>query len=229
MASRFRQLRLVSLNIDGVLLNDTFSPVIHDFITSRGGPYTADVEQRIFSQPREVAGVELARAAGIEVSGTEALRLYFEARDQYVEKNPVRLADGALELLERLRSMGAEVICYGGLGREHFDTYIGSLATYFSAPGYVCTNAFRPGIKEITEDIFELAHDQVLFIDDVARVAQEAMRLGTPFIGHPSTFHASFQRWLMEKSGVRHIVDSLDAVDEDLLLRIDAEAQAGIS
>ncbi|MEU3253472.1 HAD family phosphatase [Streptomyces sp. NPDC006997] len=227
MSPRLRQLRLVSLNIDGVLLNDTFSPVIHEFITSRGGRYTADVERRIFSQPRSVAGPELAAAAGVDVSGSEALRLYFEARNQYLDENPVRLLDGAVELLARIRSLGARVICYGGLDNEHFDTYLGALTGYFAPPHYVCTNSFRPGLKEITSDLFGLAHDQVLFIDDVARVAEEARRLRTPFVGHPSTYHASFQRTLMEEAGVRHLVDSLDAVDEELLLRIDAEAAEG--
>ncbi|NNJ08453.1 HAD family phosphatase, partial [Streptomyces sp. PKU-MA01144] len=56
-----RQLRLAALNIDGVLLNDTFSPVIHRFIVSRGGAYTAEVERRVFSQPQHVASEYMAR------------------------------------------------------------------------------------------------------------------------------------------------------------------------
>ncbi|WP_406150634.1 hypothetical protein [Streptomyces anulatus] len=33
---------LPALNIDGVLLNDTFGPVIHHFVVSRGGTYTVE-------------------------------------------------------------------------------------------------------------------------------------------------------------------------------------------
>ncbi|MFI1825905.1 HAD family phosphatase [Streptomyces sp. NPDC020412] len=227
MADRFRQLRLVAVNIDGVLLNDTFSPVIHDFITSRGGAYTAEIERRIFSQPRDVAGVELAAAAGVAMSGAEILRSYFEAREQYLEKHPVELECGAVELLARLVDLGARVICYGGLDKEHFDAHLGPHVEYFAPPHYVCTDSFRPGIEEITTEVFGLAHDQVLFIDDVARVAEEAKRLDTPFIGRPSPFPGSFQRQLMQEAGVRHVVDSLSAVDGELLVRIDEEAAAG--
>ncbi|CAL9652102.1 HAD family phosphatase [Streptomyces hyderabadensis] len=227
MPTRLQHVRLVALNIDGVLLNDTFSPVIHQFITSRGGAYTADVERRIFSQPRSIAGPELAAAAGLDVSGAEALRQYFEARAHHLEKHPVEMTAGAVGLLERLAALDVPVVCYGGLGREHFDAHLGSSADFFSPPHYVCTDTVRPGLKEIAVDHFGLPPDRALFIDDVARVAEEARRLATPFIGHPSSYPASFQRQLMREAGVRHLVASLDEVDEDLLLRVDAEAAAG--
>lgn len=225
MSGRLNHLRMAAVNIDGVLLNDSFSPVIHQFIVSRGGTYTPDVERRIFSQPRSIAGARMAEVIQVPMTGQEALDAYFEERASYLEKNPVHLLDGALDLMRRLRALGLETVCYGGLDQSHFDRYLGTHAELFDS-GYVCTNDFRPGIAKITTDIFGLAYDQALFIDDVAAVAQEAKRLGVSFIGHPSSFVHSFQRQLMREAGVRHLVDSLQAVDEDRLRTIDAEAAA---
>ncbi|MFJ2768464.1 HAD family hydrolase [Streptomyces sp. NPDC087300] len=224
-----RQLRLAALNIDGVLLNDTFSPVIHHFVVSRGAAYTADVERRIFSQPQAVAGREMAAVTGLDrsgVDGGEALARYFEERAAYLADHPVEVLDGALDLLKRVRSLGLATVCYGGLGKEHFDRFLGPHVDLFDAPHYVCTNDFRPGIREIAA-LFGLRHDQVLFVDDVARVAEAARELDVAFIGHPSNFHGSFQRQLMREAGVRHVVPSLDGIDEELLARLDGEAANG--
>ncbi|MFF3291704.1 HAD family phosphatase [Streptomyces sp. NPDC003023] len=227
MIERLRQLRLAAVNIDGVLLNDTFSPVIHRFVVGRGGRYSADLERRIFSQPQQVAGERMAEAVATPMTGAEALSAYFEERSAYVRDNPVHVLDGAVELLRRLRRLGLSTVCYGGLDKSHFDRFLGAHRQLFDGPGYVCTNDFRPGIREITTEVFGLRFDQVLFIDDVARVAETARSLDVAFIGHPSTFEHSHQRTLMREAGVRHLVDSLHAVDEPLLRAVDAEAAAG--
>ncbi|WP_327354430.1 HAD family phosphatase [Streptomyces sp. NBC_01304] len=219
-------LRLAALNIDGVLLNDTFSPVIHHFIVSRGGTYTAELERSIFSQPQHIAGRLLADAVGGDLTGEEALAAYFEERAEYVDRHPVTITPGTRDLLLRLRGAGLRTVCYGGLGKEHFDRHLGQYADLFDGPGYVCTNDIRPGLKEITEDVFGLRPDQALFVDDVARVADTARELGTAFVGHPSTFVHSHQRALMRELGVRHVISGLDALDDDLLHRIDQEMSA---
>ncbi|MEW2070001.1 HAD family phosphatase [Streptomyces sp. NPDC007346] len=216
-------LRLAALNIDGVLLNDTFSPVIHQFIVSRGGTYTAELERSIFSQPQHIAGRLLAAAVGGGMTGEEALAAYFEERAAHVDRHPVRITPGTRQLLHRLRSAGLHTVCYGGLGKEHFDHHLGRYADLFDGPGYVCTNDIRPGLREITEDVFQLRPDQALFVDDVARVAGTARELGAAFVGHPSTFAHSHQRDLMREAGVRHVIDRLDALDDGLLRRIDRE------
>ncbi|OKJ48494.1 haloacid dehalogenase-like hydrolase [Streptomyces sp. CB02009] len=227
MSSGLRQLRLAAVNIDGVLLNDTFSPVIHNFVVSRGGAYSAEVERQIFSQPQRVASAYLTGVVSVPMTAQEALEAYFVEREAYLRQDPVRLLDGAVDLVRRLRGLGLSTICYGGLGKEHFDRFLGEWAHLFDGPGYVCTNDFRPGIREITNQVFGLAYDQVVFIDDVARVAESAKELGVPFIGHPSTFEHSHQRQLMREAGVRHLVDSLHAIDEAMLRTVDAEAAHG--
>ncbi|HEY9371951.1 HAD family phosphatase [Streptomyces sp.] len=222
-----RHLRLAAVNIDGVLLNDTFSPVIHRFVTSRGGRYDAEVEREIFSQGQLTAARALGAAAGLPDSPEDVLARYFEERSAYLADHPLRVLDGAEALLRRLRALGLRTVCYGGLDRRHFDAYLGCFGELFDEPGYVCTNDFRPGVHEITADVFGLAHDRALFVDDVARVAETARDLGAAFIGHPSDFAHGFQGELMRKAGVRHVVDSLDAIDETLLRAVDAEAAAG--
>ncbi|HET9382068.1 MAG TPA: HAD family phosphatase [Streptomyces sp.] len=219
----FRHLRLIAVNIDGVLLNDTFSPVIHRFVVRRGGQYTAELERAVLSQP------QLRAAAALDLPGPpeEIVAEYFRERAAYLEEHPVRVLDGAGALLERLRATGARMVCYGGLGRGHFDEHLAPYARYFDGPGYVCTDAFRPGVREISEDIFGVRPDQALFVDDVARVAEAARELGAAFVGHPTTYEHSFQRELMRRAGVRHLVDSLAGIDEELLRTVDEEAARG--
>ncbi|WP_328322426.1 HAD family phosphatase [Streptomyces sp. NBC_00388] len=227
MTSQLTQIELAAVNIDGVLLNDTFSPVIHRFITRRGGHYSEQVERAIFSQGQLDAAAVLGRAAGLDASPQDVLKSYFDERAEYLAENPIRLLDGAVALLRTLRGLGLRTVCYGGLGRDHFDRYLGEYADLFDAPGYICTNSFRPGIKEITTEYFRLDYRNALFIDDVARVAEEAKRLGVAFIGHPSHFAFGHQRALMTQAGARHIVGSLSEIDESLLRAVDAEATAG--
>ena len=229
MPEELQRLRLVALNIDGVLLNDTFSPVIHHFVVSRGGEYNADTERRIFSQPQRTAGEELAASVPLDMTGEQALAAYFGDREAYLRTHPVELMDGAVELLLRLRSLGLQTVCYGGLEADHFERHLGQHSPLFDGPRYVCTNDFRPGIGQITTGVFGLRHDQVLFVDDVARVAEAAADLNVPFVGLPSSFEYGFQRQLMCETGVLHLVDSLHRIDEELLRTLDTEAAAGTS
>ncbi|MFE5483592.1 HAD family hydrolase [Streptomyces sp. NPDC056527] len=221
-----RQITVAAVNIDGVLLNDTFSPVIHRFVTSRGGHYDAEVEREIFSQTQLTAAKALGAAAGVSWSPEDVLAAYFEERASYLAEHPLRLLDGATELLVRLRALGLRTVCYGGLDASHFDLHLREQAHLFDAPGYVCTNDFRPGVRELTRDV-GVRFDQILFIDDVARVAEAAKELGVPFVGHPSDFAHGFQGELMRRAGVRHVVRALDEIDESLLRTLDAEAAAG--
>ncbi|MFH9674335.1 HAD family hydrolase [Streptomyces sp. NPDC017405] len=227
MSEQLGKLRMAALNIDGVLLNDTFSPVIHHFVTSRGGTYSAELERRIFSQTRAVAGEVLARTCGMTTTPMETIAIYLEERERYLADHPVRILDGAVELLRRLRALGLRTVCYGGLDASHFERYLGHLGDLFDEPRYVCTNDIRPGLYEIAVDIAGLACDEVLFIDDVARVAETARELGAPFIGHPSDFAHGYQRQLMAEAGARHVVGSLGEIDDRLLRTIDAEARTG--
>ncbi|MCB5180295.1 HAD family hydrolase [Streptomyces antimicrobicus] len=228
-ARPLEHLRLAAVNIDGVLLNDTFSPVIHRFVTSRGGTYDAGVERAVFSQSRQVAARALGAAAGVDWSPAKVLEVYFEERAAYLAEHPLAVLPGAEQLLHRLRALGLRTVCYGGLDKSHFDTYLGHWAHLFDGPGYICTNDFRPGVREIAVDTFGLSCDRALFVDDVARVGEAARDLGAAFIGHPSAYEHGFQGALMREAGVRHLVRSLDEIDEALLRTLDGEAAEGLA
>lgn len=222
-----RTLRLAAVNIDGVLLNDTFSPVIHRLVVQHGLTYTAELERAFLSQPQLTAAQAFVEATGSTATPQEILATYFAERERYLRRHPLTLLDGAVALLERLRALGLEIVCYGGLDKSHFDRHLGAWASLFTEPRYICTNDFRPGVREITQDFFGLDPAQVLFVDDVAAVAERARELDVPFIGHPGSFAHGFQRRLMREAGVRHIVSSLSGIDEQLLRAVDHEAGEG--
>ncbi|MET9089952.1 HAD family phosphatase [Streptomyces sp. NPDC004237] len=222
-----RTLRLAAVNIDGVLLNDSFSPVLHRLVLKYGGTYSRELEQRLFSQSRLAAARVLLEETGAGVSEREAIADYFAERERYLRTHPVHTLDGAEELVHRLRALGLDVVCYGGLDEDHFRRHLGAWEQLFTAPRYICTDAVRPGIREIVEDHFGLDYHQVLFIDDVARFAGHAKELDVPFVGHPSTFEHGFQPELMRELGVRHLVGGLAEIDEQLLRTVDREAGLG--
>ncbi len=218
-----RRLRLAALNIDGVLLPDSFSPVIHRFVTRRGGTYTAELEHAVFSQNRAKAAQALADALDSDLSTTEIVAEYFKERDAYLAENPLQPMPGALDLVRRLRAHGLRTVVYGGLGIDHFERYFAKHRTLFDDPRYVCTNGMRPGLSEITE-LFGLTPGNILFIDDVARVAEAAKRLNAPFIGHPSAEPHNHQAAAMRELGVKHIVRSLTEIDDVLISALDHES-----
>ncbi|GGS57325.1 hypothetical protein GCM10010171_60330 [Actinokineospora fastidiosa] len=223
---RFQQLKLVCLNLDGVLLPDTFSPVIHRLLTAHGVEYTADLERLILSQPREVAGAILASAVRRPWTWRQAVEAFFAERERYLADHPMVLAKGAGELIDLLREKGATLICYGGMDRAAFDDFLGPWRDRFAQPEYISTNDFRPGIAEIV-DYYGVTPGQALFVDDVNRFAEFAKDIGVGFIGLPNDHPHSFQREHMVETGVRHLVWSLPDIDEALLDLLDAEASAG--
>ncbi|MGQ0838763.1 hypothetical protein [Actinokineospora sp.] len=223
---RFQQLKLVCLNLDGVLLPDTFSPVIHRVLTGHGVAYTGELERLLLSQPREVAGAIMASAARLPWTWQQAVSEFFAERERYLADNPMTLSKGAGEMIDLLRDKGATLICYGGMDRANFDTYLGPWRDRFAAPQYISTNVFRPGIREIVGR-YGFGYDETLFIDDVNRFAEFAKDLGVAFIGMPNEHPHSFQREHMVETGVRHLVWSLPDVDEALLDQIDHEASIG--
>ena len=227
--STFQQIRLVALDSDGVLLNDTYSPVIERFVTKHGGVYTGCVERSVWGSPQLAAGQNLALACRSPWSAKEAIAAFFEEREEYLKEHPVEVSSGAQQLLEVLRSAEVRVTSYGGRNREYsFDTFFGHLADYFDPKiPYVDVNDFRPGTKEIVRDIFGYEFNEVLFIDDINRVAEVAKALGAGFIGVPASMSHNFQREQMAETGVRYTIDTIEDIDIELLLKVDGELKAG--
>lgn len=224
-----QKIKLVALDSDGVLLNDTYSPVIEQFVTQHGGEYTAAVERGVWGSPQLAAGQNLALACRLPWSAKQTIAQFFTERDTYLKAHPVEVQPGVPELLAGLRELGLRVTCYGGRDRRYtFDTHLGHLAAYFDPEiPYVDVNDFRPGVQEIVRDIFGLRFDEVVFVDDINRVAEVCKALGAGFVGLPASMPHNFQRAEMAETGVRYLVDDVRQIDAALLARVDRELTAG--
>lgn len=227
--SPLNKLRLIALDSDGVLLNDTYSPVIERFVTKHGGRYTVAVERAVWGSPQLAAGQNMALACRLPWTAKETIAAFFAEREEYLKTNPVEVRPGAADLLTILREVGVRVTCYGGRNREYtFDRYLGHLSEFFDDEvPYVDVNDFRPGTKEIVRDIFRYQFDEVLFIDDINRVAEVTKALGAGFIGVPASLPHNFQRAEMVETGVRYLVDDIRQIDIPLLAKLDEELAAG--
>jgi beta-phosphoglucomutase-like phosphatase (HAD superfamily) len=203
-----------AVDIDGVLVKDTFSPVICKIIKDNNKEYAAEVEAKIFSRPQKEAAEFAMNYLGLSLSIEESLKYYFRERELYIRNNPAEsgLMPGIGSFLEFLKSCNKRMICYGGLPKDYYLKILGEYTRCFE--DYICTNEFRPGIQEIVRDYFKLDFSRVLFFDDVCSVAIEAKKLGVPFIGVPSNADFSFQKKEMIANGISVIVDSIEEVDE---------------
>lgn len=215
-----KNIKLIAVDIDGVLVTDTFSPVLRNIVIKRGLEYTGDIERHVFSRPRIEGWKYMMKTSNIDLRET-----FFEERARYLQTHEHGFIDGVPEFLELVSSLGVKLVCYGGLAEEEIFDGMKKYKHYFDR--YVCTNDFRPGIKEITKDIYGLEYNQVLFIDDVNTVAEAAKADNVPFIGTPANFPWGFQKRDMIKTGVKYILGSLKEIDRQLLEKIDYEACIG--
>lgn len=223
-----KNIKLIACDIDGVLLEDTFSPILRGLCIRLGQEYTREVERNMFSQTREEAMKFVIARLGIK-SKEEAQKiynLYFEERDKYLASHPSILVNGLEGLMKRLVDTGAKLVCYGGLDVEKIVDEFRPYLDYFNQ--YVCTNDFRPGIKEIVRDIYKFEYNQVLFIDDVNTVAEAARSLNVPFIGIPSEESWSYQKSDMKETGVKYLVRSINEISIELLDTIDNDVANGM-
>ncbi|MGH4011150.1 MAG: HAD family hydrolase [Pseudonocardiaceae bacterium] len=223
------QIRLVAVDTDGVLFNDTYSPVIERFVTKHGGEYNAFVERGVWGSPQIAAGQNMALACKLPWSAKDTIDAFFKEREEYLKEYSVEVTSGARELLETLRGLGLRITSYGGRHRGYsFDKFLGHLAEFFDPEvPYVDVNDFRPGVKEIVRDIFHYEYNEVLFIDDINRVAEVTKALGAGFIGVPASMPHNFQREQMAETGVRYTVDTVADITVELLRKVDEELKAG--
>jgi len=144
-------------------------------------------------------------------------------RKKYESENSIQLKEGMQEVLSLFKSLGYKVVSYGGASKEYFTKNTSNIQKYFDDEKYIQTKDIRPGIKEITKDIYNLQFQEVLFIDEEKNVAEAAMRYNTPFIGVASHKEFSFQRIEMEKIKVKYIVNNLYEINSFLLNKIESD------
>jgi len=216
-------IKLIAVDIDGVLVEDTFSPVLRSIAFKLGGEYTRELERNVFSRPRHEGRDYIFKT--FNITEKDIPHGFLEARKKYIETHGCGLVEGVPEFLELLHSLKVKLVCYGGLVEELTPKEFKNHLHYFDQ--YICTNDFRPGIKEITKEFYNMEYNQVLFIDDVNTVAEAAKSLNVPFIGIPADFSWGYQRQDMIRTGVKYLLKSIRDIDKKLLEKIDREAASG--
>lgn len=220
-----RKLRLVAIDVDGVLVDDTYLAVLERFVTRLGGVYDDAAERRIVGLRDVVVAELIADLCGLDQPAAETLAAIYAEREHYLREHPIKLAEGAEEFLLSLRKLGVRAVAYGGRTREHtFDHHLGPLVEFLDPEvPYVSINDHRPGVDWIVREVIGCEFDEAVFIDDVSRVGMAARDLGAGFIGFPSSDAHRRQRRFMAEAGVRHFAGSLGEITPELLARIDEE------
>lgn len=224
--NKLNKVKLVAVDVDGVLLTDTYSPAIKSFVELHNGVYTPELERLIWGSPHIAGGHNMSLACKLPWSAQKTIDAFFHHHTKYIETNPIEIIPGAEDFLKLLQGFNIRVTSYGGRTKEYiFDKYMPSLKKYFDRDKpYIDTNSIRPGVMEITKDIFRLNFDEVLFIDDINRMAEVAKFYKTGFIGTPVTM---YQKDQMQETGVKYIVPTVKDITEDMLMKIDLELASG--
>ncbi len=227
-----KHIQLVAVDLDGPLLSDSFAPLLRQSCEFGGLTYSRDMEDNMFSRNRKDATRYFMSCFGDNPPESlrnktheEMIASYFEFRAAFLQENPITLSEGAADFIRMLSGLNVRMICYGGLDEDYMRRELGSHADAFEA--YICTNEFRPGVREIVHEIGKVAPDRALFIDDVNFVARHARDVGACFVGVPARTDWGWQRIGMVEDGVPHIVDHVGQIDLALLERIDAQASTG--
>lgn len=217
--NKLEKIRHFAIDTNGVLLSDVYSTPIRTFVERHGGHYTADLERQILGSPHMAGGHIMALACNLPWTAMETIDAFLAEQAQYAARHPVQLAPGAVALLARLKETGTRITAYGGSTKAAiFDRYLAPVSEYFDADlPYIDMGHARPGMAEIHRQTATSA-GELVFIDDLNRVAQVSKTLGCGFIGKPATL---YQKQQMQASGVRFICKDLDEIDQTLLQALD--------
>jgi len=216
-----RTIQYIFLHLDGVILENILAPIIRNIIKKLGGEYSAEVENNIFAKSQMHAANFLKQSLNLSQSVEELIELYYSERKKYESENSIRPNDGLYELLNLLKSFGYKIVSYGGAPKEYFLKNAKDFLGYFDDEQYIQTRDIRPGIREITQGIYNLQFKEVLFIDEERTVAEAAKHYNAPFIGVASKHEYSFQKMEMEKMNIKYIVNNLKEINSSLLNKIE--------
>jgi len=225
---KLNKIKLFAIDSDGVLLNDTYSPVIKRFVEMHGGKYDAHIERHVWGSPQITAGHNMALACKLPWSGEKTIAEFFKVRESYLTEHAVKVLPNIRRTLEMLHATGAKLVCYGGRNKEYsFDKFLSEYAQYFGLDiPYVDINNFRPGVNEIVKDYFDLEYDEVVFIDDINRVAEVCKNLNAGFIGIPANMKHNYQEQEMHETGVKFAYKSFSDITLDMVMKLDSMMEA---
>ena len=102
---KLNSIKLIALDIDGVALKDTFSPIIYSLVKKWGHEYTADIERNVFSQSQNTAARYLIDTLKLALSERELLELYFNERKVFLETNDGGIIDGLEDFLKLAQNL----------------------------------------------------------------------------------------------------------------------------
>ncbi|HBE9180749.1 hypothetical protein D3C73_227850 [compost metagenome] len=219
---KLNKIKAFAIDSDGVLLNDTYSPAIKIFVEQHGVKYTSEIERSVWGSPQVTAGHNLALACKLPFSGNHVINEFFKVREQYLRDHPVTVMPGIEKVLKMMSETGARLICYGGRNKEYsFDKFLAQQSQYFDKETpYIDINEFRPGVNEIVSSL-GLNFNEVVFIDDINRVAEVCKALGTGFIGIPASMPHNFQQREMQETGVKFSASAFCDITEEMLTKTD--------
>jgi hypothetical protein len=215
-------IKLIAIDIDGVVLKDTYSPVLKTIIEKHNGIYTKELERNAFSRNRKEAATYIANALNLSLTPAQLISEYFQEREEYMTTHESGIETGAIDFLTAIQELDTDILFYGGLSESEFHHDIKPCMKYVNE--YVCTNDFRPGINEIAR-MYSIQPSNVLFIDDVAFFAENAKKENALFIGVPSHFPFSYQKEEMHHIGVQHMVDSISSISVEMIHDIDSNGR----
>ena len=223
--SGLRKVRAIALDCDGVLIDDTYLAMIARFVTEHGGVYDAAAERDVIGLRDIVVAEKVTRLCGLDQPAEKTLEQLWAARQEYLRENPIRVADGVRECLAALGKLPVRLVCYGGRTREHtFDRYLGDLVDLLDPDvPYVSINEHRPGVGHIARTVLGVGFDEIVFVDDVSRVAEDARAHGAGFVGFPASPAHARQRDFMAGYGVRNFATSLADLTPELVETVDGE------
>jgi hypothetical protein len=212
-----RQITHVFLHLDGVILENIFSKILHEMVSEWGGEYDSELEDYVFARSPDEITSYLIKRYGLKFNRSELLDYYYKKRIDYEAKNSIVPNTGLLDFLSRLKKRGWKIIAYGGAPEDYFYRNASSFQHFFSEPFYIRTNSIRPGVSAITKEILHLDFSEVLFIDSQSIVAKEALENFVAFIGFPFALKGEFQKEEMSRMKVKHVVSSLKEIDDRIL------------
>jgi hypothetical protein len=187
--------------------------------------YTREFERNLFSGRPAECFEYMKTNYGDQKEWGDPFAILLKVREEYLKTLDSLIIEGAPEFLEFISGLGVPVVCYGGLAEEKIVPEMKEYMHYFER--YISINDIRPGMKEITKDIYGLEFNQNLFIDDVNKVAEVCKANNIPFIGIPADFPWSFQKQEMIDTKVKYILNSVKDIDRALIEKIDNEASVG--
>lgn len=74
--SIFNNIKLVAVDVDGVLLTDTYSPTISSFVELHGGVYTPELERQVWGSPHIAGGYDMPLDCKLPWSAQKAIEVF---------------------------------------------------------------------------------------------------------------------------------------------------------